>query len=339
MISMMLPDVHPDDIYNQADVVRRLSEWVFSSTFNHVPSPTQEVVTFALPSAPSSPTSPREIHRPPPLDLKGQDNFLSPQAAHSILYTSGSKEKKPKRILTLGAVNNLFCLSGPARSGKTQLAAHMCEWLTQLKCLGGYFSFDGGFDRFPPRLTLDSLPMTLMHQMATTERDTIGSFSKALTTESGALNYPLEKRFEKLFVEPLREFVAGRVNAKWNPLDPLVFIVDGVGVGNDSPTRGGGEVDSEDEDAAMARMMVAWLCSSGFAKLPRFVKFLVFMRSESEVERLLRERGVNVFEMGPAAVGSPMEVSNGGLGMNGGRWPVISSAVKSSSRTLLANQL
>lgn len=333
MIPMVLPEVHADDIYNRADVVRRLSEWVISSTFNDIPFAAQEVVSFAitpsLPSVPNTPRSPRELRRPSPLNLAGDDNFLPP---HSILRPS-EKRGKEKRASSLELpVDNVFCLSGPAKSGKTQLAARMCEWLLQLKCLGGYFTFDPSFDRQSPCLILDSLPMTLIHQVVTTERDSVGSFSKALTVKSDALDYPLEKRFETLFVEPLRDFVTGRANAKWNPLEPLVFIIDGIGVGSGSSTRGGKDT-GEDEDGKMARMFVDWICSSGFEKLPRFVKFLVFMRSESEVARLLREKGVAVFEMGPA-LGSPMEVSNGWLGANGER-----CSVQASSRTFLANQL
>jgi hypothetical protein len=324
MIPMTLPDVHADDIYNQADDVRRLSEWVFSSTFHHVPSPTQETVTFARSpiflSAPKSPSSPRESHRPAPLDLNGDDNFVPPQAIHSILRAPRTGDRPLTPDLP---VDNVFCLSGPAQSGKTQLAARMCEWLLQLKCLGGYFTFDGGFDR----PTLDALPITLIHQIATTERDSIGSFRKALSVRDGVQNHPLVERFETLFVEPLRDFVAGRANGRWTPLDPLVFIIDGLG-------GRGGEGSSEDEDAA-ARMMVELICSSGFGKLPGFVKFLVLMRSETEVERLLKEKGVAVYEMGSGAV----EVSSGVAGMNGSRWPLGSNAVKSSNRTPLANQL
>lgn len=337
---MVLPDVHPDDIYNRADVVRRLSEWVFSSTFNKTPPPTHEVVTFAIPSpltpVPISPNAPR---RPSALDLKGDDNFLPPHAVQSILRAS-EKREKPKRAPTLELpVNSVFCLSGPAGSGKTQLAARMSEWLLQLKCLGGYFTFDGGSDHLPSRPTLDALPVTLIHQVVTAERDTIGSFSKTLAVGTGALTLPLEKRFETLFVEPLRDFVAGRVNAKWNPLDPLVFIIDGIGARGSHSAGGGGEDPLEDREVAKA--LVDWICSSGFGKLPRFVKFLVFMRSESEVERLLKERGVDVLEMGPGSLASPpMEIGiGGGLITNGGRWPVNSSAVKSGARTLLANQL
>lgn len=329
MISMTLPDLHSDAIYTQGDVVRHLSEWVFSSTFNHALSPTHESITFAMasPLSPTtkSPISQKEIRRPAPLDLKDDDNFTSPQAVHSILRPSAPGTKGTKALTSVLPVDNVFCLSGPARSGKTQLAARMSEWLVQLNCLGGYFTFDG---RFSPRLTLDSLPMTLIHQIVTTERASISAFGKALSIESDPLDYPLEVRFEKLFVEPLNNFVTGRVNAKWNPLDPLVFIIDGIGV--DDPTREKGAAASE-EDAAMAQTLVDTICSGVFGKLPRYVKFLVFMRSGSEVERLLKEKGMNVFEMGSGAVSSP-EVINGGLRINEGRWPVNSGGVKSSSR-------
>ena len=311
---MTLPEVHSDDVYNRADVIRRLSEWVFSSTSYHVPSHTSEVVTFAvtptLPSPPNSPRSPRDNRRPTPLDLKGDDNFIPPQALHSILRAPATPDKPISPGLP---TNNVFCLSGPAKSGKTQLAARMCEWLIQLKCLGGYFTFDGGSQR-----SLDSLPITLIHQIVTTERDSFGSFRKALNADSDALKYPLEQRFEMLFVDPLRDFVAGRTNARWNPLDPLVFIIDGIGSG------------SENEDSTMARMLVNLICSSGFGKLPGFVKFVVFVRSETEVERLLKEKGVDVLEMGPGSL--PMEVN--GVLSNGGRWPI-----NSSNRTLLTNQI
>jgi len=314
---MTLPDVRADDVYNRADVIRRLSEWVFSSTSNHVPSHTSELVTFAmtptLPSPPNSPRSPRDNRRPTPLDLNGDDNFIPPQALHSILHAPATADKP---LFPGLPINNVFCLSGPAKSGKTQLAARMCEWLIQLKCLGGYFTFDGGS---PHRVALDSLPITLIHQIVTTERDSFSSFRKALNAESDALKYPLEQRFETLFVDPLRDFVAGRTNPRWNPLDPLVFIIDGICFS------------SENEDSTTARMLVNLICSRGFEKLPEFVKFVVFVRSETEVERLLKEKGVNVLEMGPGSL--PMEVGNG-VPSNGGTWPV-----SSSNRTLLANRI
>jgi len=126
-------------------------------------------------------------------------------------------------------------------------------------------------------------------------------------------------------VEPLRDFVAGQTQTKWSPSDPLVFIIDGVDMG--------------DEDATMTKIMVDFICSSVFGKLPRYVKFFMFMKSETEVERMLKERGVNVFEMGPTVESSSIEdVANGGLSVDSGMWPIDSTAVKPSS-VLVANQL
>ena len=304
MMPMVLPDVHVNEIYDQPETVRLLSEWVFSSTLSK--PPTREGLHFIKPTPVGSP---KQSKKPAPLVLK-DDNFS--YTNESPLVSMSDEHTIPRGL----PVNNVFCLSGAPGSGKTQLAARMCEWLLQMKCLGGYFTFDSSTrsDLYASLSQgLVALPMTLVHQMSTVEPDSVGSFSKALTVEARPLQQPLEKKFETLFVDPIREFVASKSNGKWNPLDPLVFIIDGFG------SSSGG---NEDPDLAdPTKLFVDWICSSAVGRLPRHVKFLILMRSETKAERLLRERGVKVLEMKTPVVRFVKEFvgsSNGAGSINGG---------------------
>ena len=319
MMPMILPDVHMNEIYDQPETVRLLSEWVFSSTLSK--PPTQKELHFVKPAPVGSP---RQAKKPAPLVLK--DGYTNDTPLVPI------PDEPTMRGLP---VNNVFCLSGAPGSGKTQLAARMCEWLLQMKCLGGYFTFDGSSmsDRSVSlSRSLVALPMTLVHQMSTVEPDSVGSFSKALSVETGSLQEPLEKKFETLFVDPIKEFVASKSNGKWSSLDPLVFIIDSFGSGSSCP---GGNEDPDLEDPA--KLFVDWICSSALGRLPRHVKFLILMRSETKVERLLRERGVKILEMKPPVIRFVKEFvgsSNGADSINGG-WSTNVGLKSSTIRAVL----
>ncbi|KAJ3508415.1 hypothetical protein NLJ89_g5767 [Agrocybe chaxingu] len=267
MIPMELPQVYAHGGYNRSDLVRLVAEWVLlssSSTFSRPPSPTM---------------------------------------ARGIVIVNGDANASGRvKADELKPLNNVLCLVGVSGCGKTLLIAHISEWLAKTGCLGGYFSFDpSAASPSPdnvsstPRTTsdlLDALPMTLVHQACTVEPDAYSKFSSVLSQNSGALHEPLETRFEKLFAKPIKAFADGREGAKWNQLDPLVFVIDGLGAG--SSEREGKE--AEDEKKVLDAF-VSWMSSKGTRSLPSYVKFVVVCRSETGVAEKLKEKGAVVCEM------------------------------------------
>lgn len=331
MKNMLLPDVYSNETYDRPDVVRLVTEWVMLSSFTQAPSHGTREVAFADPvqvpdivklnSLKTPPTSPRNIKKPAPLNLKA-DNFQQSNEVTGIFRKSADETINPINGVS-GQVNNVFCLSGPPKCGKTQLAARMCEWLSQMRCLGGYFSFDGSNET--PSEDLNALTMTLVHQMSITEPDSVSSFNKALIWQDRILHLPLEQRFEALFVEPIRDFVAERSQGKFKVLDPLVFVIDGMG------STGG----RDEDEAKTAKTFVDWIYSAGMGRLPRHVKFIVLMRSETRVARLLQQKGLHGFEMVPIVrfvedvAGSKGAVVNGMMNDN---WASNASMMSSPLR-------
>ncbi|KAF4620503.1 hypothetical protein D9613_000989 [Agrocybe pediades] len=180
---------------------------------------------------------------------------------------------------------NVFCLYGPERCGKTELASRLTGCLGELGSLGGYFTFDSKCANSPtsgmtPEQILDALPMTIIHQACTVEPDAAVQIGLAMSKNPGAIHDRLEVRFEKLFVNAMREFDSSRPAAAWNPLSPLVFIIDGIG-SSGTPVQ-----------PATVRALADFLSSKAVSRLPAYIKFLVICRSETGLHHMLEEAGV-----------------------------------------------
>ncbi|KAH9485661.1 hypothetical protein JR316_0002571 [Psilocybe cubensis] len=260
MLPMEIPATYSSGSYDRPDLVRLVAEWIFSPSF-------------------------RETGRP---DSPNAGSRRS--SSHSVHTSSGI------------TANNVFCLSGAPGCGKTQLAAHIMDWLRDMGCLGGYFSFDldsSSSAKRTPSQILDALPMTIIHQISVAEPDAEGHLKAAFTKAqaSAAIHGNLEERFEKLFVGPMREFEKGRVAPLWNPLEPLVFVIDGVG-----SRTGVGECDSAEAKAEYQRMvevLAGFLSSKAMSRVPQYIKFLVLCRPETGLARMLSQTGTGyVSEMG-----------------------------------------
>lgn len=199
--------------------------------------------------------------------------LFSPAFRHPSLPTEKALEKSRD--------SNILCLSGPAGSGKTQLAAHLAPWLVEMGCLGGYFTFDHGLGP-GPTATLDALPLTLVHQAAAVEPDMRAHLATAFANNPTAAHQALERRFLSLFVAPVLSFVAARLPAggAWNPLAPLVFIIDGLGA-------------AEGTSAGMIGSFAEWMAGSGVRALPPHVRFLLLTRPEAGLAAALRARQAN----------------------------------------------
>ncbi|KAF9479364.1 hypothetical protein BDN70DRAFT_695152 [Pholiota conissans] len=237
---MTLPKVYATESQNHSTLMRLIAEWTFSPSFRHSNFPLSE------------------------------GHFFKPRT------------------------NNLMCISGAAGSGKTQLAARVAHWLSEMGCLGGYFTFDqpatsptspsslssGSSSSSSFSSLLDALPLTLIHQAATVEPGLAPFISDTFTKNTGAAQQPLEQRFETLFVLPTQAFVANRLptGGAWNPLPPLVFIIDGL---SESVAHPPGAVDA----------FAAWVAGRGVRWLPPHVRFLILTRPEVGLEGMLRERG------------------------------------------------
>ena len=221
-----------------------------------------------------------------------------------------------ENIFTKSRDNNILCLSGPAESGKTQLVAHLAPWLAEMGCLGGYFTFDHGLG-LGPTATLDALPLTLIHQASAVEPDMCTHLATAFANNPTAAHQALERRFMTLFVAPVVNFVAARLPAggAWNPLAPLVFIVDGLGTA----------------EGASARMIGAFaelMAGSGVRALPPHVKFLLLTHPEAGLEAALRVRQANCIyaEMEPevhCVRGEPVRVPKFGAAFQAGEAPQV----------------
>ncbi|CAA7260437.1 unnamed protein product [Cyclocybe aegerita] len=266
MIPIDLPQVYAQGGY-RPDLVRLVAEWLFLS---------------------SGPTYSR-----PPI----------PTTARSVVIRSGDTNANGRvKADELKPLNNVLCLVGEAGCGKTQLVAHISEWLAKTGCLGGYFSFGPSAPSSSPdavsntrRTTpdlLDALPMTLVHQACTVEPDALSKFCSVLSQNPGALREPLESRFEKLFAKPIKAFADGREGAKWNHLDPLVFIIDDLGAGSGEREGKGAEDDKKALD-----VFVSWMSSKSIRGLPSYVRFVVVSRCETGVADKLKEKGAVVCEM------------------------------------------
>lgn len=178
-----------------------------------------------------------------------------------------------------------MCITGTAGSGKTQLAARISQWLAEMGSLGGYFTFDHWSTAFLSKgesssnlaSLLDALPLTLIHQATTVEPGLATFISDAFTKEVGAAQQTLEKRFETLFVFPLHAFVASRLptGGAWNPLPPMVFIIDGL----------------VQAQMGVVEAFAQWMAGKGIRALPAHVKFLILSPPEVGLEKALRKRG------------------------------------------------
>ncbi|KJA28687.1 hypothetical protein HYPSUDRAFT_615380 [Hypholoma sublateritium FD-334 SS-4] len=215
--------------------------------------------------------------------------------------------------------SNILCLSGPVGSGKTQLAAHLAPWLAEMGCLGGYFTFDHGLG-LGPTATLDALPLTLIHQAAAVEPDMCTHLATAFANNPTAAHQALERRFLSLFVAPVLSFVAARLPAggAWNPLAPLVFIIDGLGA-------------AEGHSAGMIGALAEWLAGSGVLALPPHIRFLLLTRPEVGLAAALRARQANCVyaEMEPEVHCTPGEslwMSESGVVLQAGEVPRVREA-------------
>lgn len=321
MKTVVLPDVFSNDTCYRPDVVRILTEWVMLSSFSQTSSNAREVAFTDSAHVPdivalgntTPPTSPQNVKKP------AEDNF----EVQGILRKSEEMTTKANDHESVVPINNVFCLAGPPKCGKTQLAAKLCESLAQMKCLGGYFSFDGSSQTMLQ--DLDALTMTLIHQMSIAEPDSVGFFKKALTSYGRTLYHPLEQRFESLFVEPIKDFMTGRSQGKVKVTDPLIFVIDGLGTDDLN-----GDID---EAKTMAKKFVDWICSTGIGRLPRHIKFIVLMRSNTSVARLLKEKGLHGFEMSPIvhAVEEVTEVVNGSYEKWAANTSMVSSPIRANS--------
>ncbi|PPQ92439.1 hypothetical protein CVT25_008660 [Psilocybe cyanescens] len=189
------------------------------------------------------------------------------------------------------STNNVFCLHGAPGCGKTQLASHIMDWLQDMGCLGGYFSFESDATHKPSQI-LEALPMTVIHQICTAEPDAEGQLKAAFAKQqAAAVHGSLQDRFEKLFVGPMREFEKGRVAPAWNPLETLVFVIDGIGSRGDSDSA---------EYQRMVEVLGEFLSSKAVSRLPKYIKILVLCRSETGLGKMLSQSGTGyVCEMGP----------------------------------------
>lgn len=200
------------------------------------------------------------------------------------IFASTSKHPflPPGRYSTINRQqSNIMCLSGPSGSGKTNLAAHLSQWLSEMGCLGGYFTFDHQAGLGPSAM-LDTLPLTLIHQAATVEPDLSAHLKDAFSKHPSAVTRSLEPRFTALFVEPLLAFLKSRLpsGGAWNPLPPMVFFIDGLGV-------------SEASNVGMIGAFAEWMTGKGVRALPAHVKFLLLTRPEVGLEQALRQREAN----------------------------------------------
>jgi len=276
MLPMRLPEVIISEQYPNMEPIRRIAEWVFSPSSRSIMTNSKATI------------SRNQKHRPTSLNL----DYPEHAAANPDDDVKSS--------------TNVFCLSGPAQSGKTQLTARTCEWFAHLGCLGGYFSFDVSQEKSratvaeTSRQLLDALPMTLIHQACTVEPDLTPSVRNAFVLKESAVHDTLEKRFEVLFVEPVKAFVTGRSGAAFNPLDPLVFVIDGLGT-----TPNENSTNDHEEYQRMAQMFVDWISSKVVRCLPAHIKFLVVTRPDTGIHITLRERGAQTFDMAPTVFGSP----------------------------------
>jgi energy-coupling factor transporter ATP-binding protein EcfA2 len=209
--------------------------------------------------------------------LIGEWTF-SPSFRHSNFPISDGHHFKPRE-------NNIMCITGAAGSGKTQLAARISHWLAEMGSLGGYFTFDHRPTAFPSKgepssslaSLLDALPLTLIHQATTVEPGLATFISDAFAKNTGAAQQTLEKRFETLFVLPVHAFVASRLptGGAWNPLPPMVFIIDGLA----------------QAQTGVVEAFAEWMAGKGIRALPAHVKFLILSRPEVGLEKVLRKRG------------------------------------------------
>jgi len=187
--------------------------------------------------------------------------------------------------------------------------------------LGGYFTFDSKCASAPtsgmtPNQVLEALPMTIIHQACTVEADAAAQIGLAFSKNPGAVHDRLDIRFEKLFANPMREFDSGRPTPAWNPLSPLVFVIDGIGSGADVPPT-------------TVKALADFLGSRAVSRLPPYIKFLVVCRSETGLHRVLEETGVGYLcEMAPgvlrveyqncAGINSPVPIRPGYPALNAG---------------------
>ncbi len=221
-----------------------------------------------------------------------------------------------ENIFTKSRDNNILCLSGPAESGKTQLVAHLAPWLAEMGCLGGYFTFDHSLG-LGPTATLDALPLTLIHQAAAVEPDMRTYLASAFANNPTAAQQALEPRLMALFVAPVVNLVAARLPAggAWNPLAPLVFIVDGLG------TAGGAS-------AGMIGAFAELMAGNGVRALPPHVRFLLLTRPEAGLEAALRARQANSIyaDMEPevhCVPGEPVRVPKFGAALQASEAPQV----------------
>ncbi|KAF8911607.1 hypothetical protein CPB84DRAFT_934219 [Gymnopilus junonius] len=233
--------------------------------------------------------------RPDLVRLIGEWIF-SPSFSNSSAFDLNQKSHK------------VFCLSGPAGCGKTQLASRMIDWLREMKCLGGYFSFDRVTGQTPRQL-LDALPITLIHQACTVQPDIAQRISRSYSSNLEAAHTTLEDFFDQFFAEPVLKFEEERGNRGWrlwNPVDQLVFVIDGLGSQTRSSAsrfHGGvtsGPEQAEQEEARMLQDFVNFFTSNAILKLPSYFKFLILCRSSTSIHKMFKEKGIGyVHEMTP----------------------------------------
>lgn len=247
-----------------------------------------------------SPPSFQERENQKILSAKGKGSL--PTETNPVSPLTREKERKN---------GNLFCLSGPPGCGKTQLVSRAIRWFGEMQCLGGYFSFDKNQTATDvsvseddkqkkesqkketmPSQNLNTLSVTLAHQLSVVEPGMVDVLSTALSNVPGSvLKYgTMEQCFDTLFVNPLNIFDNQRVQRRWNIPEPLLFVIDGIGSG-------------EEANSETISELAKLLSSNSIANLPRYVKLLVVCRSGSGLGDLLKENDVGyVYDMG--AVGS-----------------------------------
>ncbi|KAF9529805.1 hypothetical protein CPB83DRAFT_852231 [Crepidotus variabilis] len=331
MVTMALPDIDPSKPHNHSSTIRQIAEWIFSPIPNERQvTPRASAISYAPRrsgstsppplSPPLSPvssispaSSPRQMKKPSSLLLKAEDNNFqsNPIELKSILKSPVMSTPAPR---DMGFSPTLFYLSAPNggdNDAVKQVTAALCESLAQTKSLGGYFSFaeavqhsdnsavetsEPSRDYFVQGL-LDALPMTLVHQLATVETEITDQLAASFknTSVSQAIHDKLIGKFDILFSDQVKSFVekTGPKNAKWNPLEPLVFVIDAIGLGMMV-----GDKEGEGADMKEAQLLVEWLSSRGLRRLPAHIRFLILSSSGSIIETTFKQRGVKGCGMG-----------------------------------------
>ncbi|KAF8959944.1 hypothetical protein BDZ97DRAFT_1922550 [Flammula alnicola] len=126
------------------------------------------------------------------------------------VFSPSFRQRSSTEANVIPKAPNVLCLSGPAECGKTQLAVCIAEWLGELGVLEGISRLQGcarsKSEKLTSRQLLDALPVTLVHQACTVEPDAAAQLNGAFAKNLWVLDESLEKRFDALFVTPMRAF-------------------------------------------------------------------------------------------------------------------------------------